>query len=175
MARLPTEGADTGTWGGILNTFLGVALDASGTIAGSSAVITGQTSLQNLYASSLAMDNFQSTGTGSVGFFNVSSDAVIEAGSTAFWNMSSEAVVERLTGSARWTDIACISHANTTVTVSAAAITLTAECQLTIKSPSNPQSVPIVMVDSIVDDTSFMIVANTGAESALPIMFTIVR
>jgi len=160
MARLPSPGADTGTWGTILNTFLDVSFDDSGTIVASTATITGQTSLQNVTVGSIVMDNFRSTGTGSVHFLNV----------------TSEALINQLSGASRWTDIACISHANTTVTVSAAAISLTAECHLTIKSPSDPQSVPSqLMVDSVVADTSFMIVANVAVQSACPVMFTIVR
>ena len=32
MARLPTPGSDTGSWGGILNDFLGVSLNSDGSI-----------------------------------------------------------------------------------------------------------------------------------------------
>jgi hypothetical protein len=32
MARLPTVGSDSGTWGGVLNTFLSVSLNSDGTM-----------------------------------------------------------------------------------------------------------------------------------------------
>ena len=36
MARLPTPGQDDGTWGGILNGFLGVAHNSDGTLQSNS-------------------------------------------------------------------------------------------------------------------------------------------
>ena len=43
MARLPTVGGDTGNWGTVLNSFLGVSLVQSGTYAGSITLVSQQT------------------------------------------------------------------------------------------------------------------------------------
>ncbi len=138
MPRLPIDGGDEGQWGPLLNTFLDVAFDDSGTIVASDARITGTTSLQRV-------------------------------------SVDSEAVINQLFGFSRWTGTESMTHASTTTVVSAAAAHTNGEIQLTIRSPDDPRSVPTLMVDSIVDDTSFMIVANQGVQSATPVMYTIVR
>lgn len=139
MPRQPTVDGDTDAWGTVLNTYLSVSHDDSGSIVASTTIVTGASSFQQL-------------------------------------NVDSEMIAGQMVGANRWTNTTTMAHASTFVTVSAAAIQDNAEVHLTIKSPSDPNSVPpVLMVNSIVDDTSFMIVANQAVQSACPVMFSIIR
>ena len=160
MPRLPIDGGDQGQWGPILNDFLDVSFDDSGSIVASTARITGASSVEDMNVSSdMVVEQMRSTGAGS---FHV-------------MNAASEAAINQLFGFSRWTGTESMTHASTTAVVSAAAVHTNGEVQLTIRSPDDPRSVPVLMVDSIVNDTSFMIVANQAIQSATPVMYTIVR
>jgi hypothetical protein len=131
-------------------------------------IVTGVTSTADLdIRSTAALDSMTVTNQMSAGLLTV--DSTCTFGATVAIT-GATTLTGNVTGATGWAGFASFATSDTAITVSATniasgiAVTLTAQ-----------QSVGGVYVDSIVDDTSFMVVANDAVPAAVDISYIIIR
>jgi hypothetical protein len=98
-----------------------------------------------------------------------------EAGSFATIDVTSEATIASLKGTTAWRGTATIPLSGTSVTVSATTVTAANPPLVGLGNTTNATNRGLsVSVNSIVEETSFMIVTNAATAAAQEVVFVII-